>query len=199
MKISLTIVFCIFCVYQATSQEVKRSVILINGVAHVADLSTTGSVIAYYQSIPNYFNNPLSDKEIIAQAERIGLSNKGQVELYTNNPQEPELSKFRRVTEFTSDQRQYIAFSTGRAILNKTAVDQIRDLADLYQNQEISEIIINAYHDDTRRQRLLAENRSKAIRDLLITFGVNEQNIQRNLPYGNEGDQLYFVYLRTVE
>ena len=83
--------------------------------------------------------------------------------------------------------------------LNKKAVDQIRALADSFQNQEINEIIINAYHDDTSRQRLLAENRSMAIKDLLVTFGVNEFQIQRNLPYGNEGDQLYFVYLRTVK
>ena len=181
------------------SQDIKRGVILINGVAHVADLSNTGSVIAFYQSIPNYFNTDLSDSQIIARVEQQGLNSEGKVDLYTNSEDEPKLMDFKRVKEYSVDQKQYISFSRGRAILNKKAVDQIRALADSFQNQEINEIIINAYHDDTSRQRLLAENRSMAIKDLLVTFGVNEFQIQRNLPYGNEGDQLYFVYLRTVK
>jgi len=72
-------------------------------------------------------------------------------------------------------------------------------LADAYRSNEISEVIINAYHDDSQRQKRLALNRSKAIKDLLETFGIPNNHIQRNAPYGDEGDQLYFVYLRTVQ
>ncbi len=199
MRFVFSLLFLSISCLTLQSQDVKRAVILINGVAHVADLSNTGSVIAFYQSIPDYFNSSLSDSQIIARVERQGLSTEGKVDLYTNTEEEPELTDFKRVQEYSVDQKQYISFSRGRAILNKKAVDQIRALADSFQDQEISEIIINAYHDDTARQRLLAENRSKAIKDLLVTFGVTEFQIQRNLPYGNEGDQLYFVYLRTVE
>ena len=198
MRFVITIVFLLFAVVTASSQQAQRAIILINGIAHIADLSPNGSVIAFYQALPNYFNSNDSDQEFIALLEQQGLKERGSLDLYADRD-DPLQTNFARVQEYAGNEKQYIAFTRERAILSRDAVSQIKSLADAYRSNEISEVIINAYHDDSQRQKRLALNRSKAIKDLLETFGIPTNQIQRNAPYGDEGDQLYFVYLRTVQ
>ncbi len=177
--------------------DVKRSIILVNGVAHIADLTTNGSIVAQYQAIPNYFDNQLSDEQIIANAETQGLENGGSLELYADNldTDVPDITSFRRIDADKANSKQYIAFSRDRALLNRQAVDQIRTISDAYTAGQITQVTINSYHKDDIKSRTLAENRSKAIMDLLSTFGVDKSAIQVNLPYGTEDENLYFVYL----
>ncbi len=198
MRFVLTLVFVLFTVIASSGQQAQRAIILINGIAHIADLSPNGSVIAFYQSLPDYFKSGDSDQAFIARLEQQGLTERGSLDLYADQD-DPLQTNFERVQEYTADEKQYIAFTRGRAILSRDAVSQIKSLADAYRSNEISEVIINAYHDDSQRQKRLALNRSKAIKDLLETFGIPNNHIQRNAPYGDEGDQLYFVYLRTVQ
>jgi len=198
MRFVLTLVFVLFTVIASSGQQAQRAIILINGIAHIADLSPNGSVIAFYQSLPDYFKSGDSDQAFIARLEQQGLTERGSLDLYADQD-DPLQTNFARVQEYTADEKQYIAFTRGRAILSRDAVSQIKSLADAYRSNEISEVIINAYHDDSQRQKRLALNRSKAIKDLLETFGIPNNHIQRNAPYGDEGDQLYFVYLRTVQ
>ncbi len=199
--ILLLVLFFTINLSKSYTQSSSRTIVLINGTAHIVDLSTNGSILAQYQSIPDYFNSTKTNEQIIAEYETKGLNNLGQIELYTdyNQGKMPELSSFKKSEIVLDENKQYIAFSRGRAILNQKAVDQIRLISDAYQRNEIREIIINSYHDDSVRQRILAKNRSKAISDLLNTFGVQSKNIQINMPYGQENNQLYFVYLSFVK
>jgi outer membrane protein OmpA-like peptidoglycan-associated protein len=194
----ITIAIILLAALTAYSQQSQRAIILINGIAHIADLSPNGSVIAFYQSLPDYFKSNDSDQSFIARLEQQGLTEGGSLDLYADQD-DPLQTDFARIKEYSGDERQYIAFTRGRAILSRDAVSQIKSLADAYRSNEIKEVIINAYHDNSQRQKRLALNRSKAIKDLLETFGIPYKQIQRNAPYGDEGDQLYFVYLRTVQ
>ena len=198
MRFVITIAFIFFSALTAFSQQSQRAIILINGIAYVADLSPNGSVIAFYQSLPDYFKSRDSDESFIARIEQQGLTEGGSLDLYADQD-DPLQSNFARVEEYSGDEKQYIAFTRGRAILSKDAVNQIKSLANAYRSNDITEVIINAYHDNSQRQKRLALNRSKAIKDLLGAYGVPYSQIQRNAPYGDEGDQLYFVYLRTVQ
>lgn len=198
MRFVITIALIYFLSIAAFSQQSQRAIILINGIAHVADLSPTGSVIAFYQSLPDYFDSSDSDQSFIARLEEQGLTEGGSLDLYADQD-DPLKSNFARVKEYSEEEKQYISFTRGRAILSKDAVNQIKSLADAYRSNDINEVIINAYHDNSQRQKRLALNRSKAIKDLLGAYGVPYSQIQRNAPYGDEGDQLYFVYLRTVQ
>lgn len=199
----ITFIVLLFA-YAASSyaQGTVRSIILVNGEPFIADLTVNGSVVAKYQKVPDYFTNGLDDKAIIANAERQGLKSEGSIELYADNLDDapiPALSEFRSISDDNIDSKQYVAFSRGRAILNRQSVDQIRAISDAYQTGQISEVVINAYHNDTEQSRILAKNRGKAISDLMTTFGMSPTSIQVNMPYGSESDQLYYVYLSFVQ
>lgn len=192
------IAFAIICAINLNGQKLVRSIILINGEPYIADLTVNGSVVDRYQKVPDYFNSNLKDEQIIAIAEKKGLISEGNIELYADkldNDDIPSLNSFRPSFDDISDNKQYIAFSRNRAILNQQAVDQIRNISDAYQSGKVSKVTVNAYHFDTEASRILARNRGNAITDLLVTFGLPETNIEVNMPYGKEDDQLYYVYL----
>lgn len=199
------IAFLVFSVFtiSAFAQNAKRAIILVNGTAVVADLASNGSVVQRYQSIPSYFNNNLSDQQIIAQAEASGLRPEGELQLYAESIDEeviPQLSTFRKTEDFTADgECQYIAFSRGRALLNQQAVDQVRSIADAYLSGRIAKINISSYHRDSNASRTLAQNRANALVDLLTTFGMSLDAIEVRTPYGIEADHLYHVYLSFGE
>jgi hypothetical protein len=194
----LLFAIALFTFFDLIGQNNIRSIVLINGEPFIADLSVNGSIVAKYQNVPDYFTNGLDDQQIIALAEKKGLISGGSLELYTDNLDDdkiPDISTFKNISTEPSNNKQYIAFSRGRAILNRVSVDQIRAISDAYTENKISSITINAYHKDTEESRILAANRGNAISRLLSTFGVNSNDIQVNMPYGADGDQLYFVYL----
>ena len=187
-----------FAFFDLIGQNNTRSIILINGEPFIADISVNGSIVAKYQNVPDYFTNNLDDQQIIARAEKKGLLAGGSIELYADNLEDdkiPDINSFKKLSADPADKKQYIAFSRGRAILNRVSVDQIRAISDAYTAKKISSITINAYHKDTEESRILASNRGNAISRLLNTFGVDNNDIQVNMPYGADGDQLYFVYL----
>lgn len=197
-RLLVLIAFAIICAINLNGQKLVRSIILINGEPYIADLTVNGSVVDRYQKVPDYFNSNLKDEQIIAIAEKKGLISEGNIELYADkldNDDIPSLNSFRPSFDDISDNKQYIAFSRNRAILNQQAVDQIRNISDAYQSGKVSKVTVNAYHFDTEASRILARNRGNAITDLLVTFGLPETNIEVNMPYGKEDDQLYYVYL----
>lgn len=199
----ITLTILLFSGLQSVeAQKVIRSIILINGEPYIADLTSNGSVLDRYQKVPEYFTSQLNDEQIIAMAEKKGLISEGTIELYAESLDSediPSLSEFRPDIESITASKQYIAFTRNRAILNQKAVDQIRAISDAYQAGNLSSVIINAYHMDTESSRILARNRGNAITDLLITFGMPQSNIEINMPYGNQDDQLYYVYLSFTQ
>jgi len=79
MRFVLTLVFVLFTVIASSGQQAQRAIILINGIAHIADLSPNGSVIAFYQSLPDYFKSGDSDQAFIARLEQQGLTERGSI------------------------------------------------------------------------------------------------------------------------
>lgn len=184
---------------QLEAQDNKRAIILINGTAYVADLAPNGSILHRYQSVPDYFSNGATDQQIIAKAESQGLNSDGSLELYAESLDSelvPDIQTFRRVEDYLAEgESQYIAFSRDRALLNQKAVDQVRSIADAFVAGRLSRLTIRSFHHDTTKSRTLANNRSKALFDLLTTFGMSASAIDIETPYGAEDDQLYYVYL----
>lgn len=197
MRYLLQIAFFLI-IANASAQQAQRTVIMINGKTHLADVAQDGSIIARYQQIPDYFNGTLSDDQVIASIERSGLQSDGQISFYASDLDDntpPILSSFSYETEVPNSEERFILFSRNRAILNQQAVDKIRSIADQYEVGRLNQITMQAYYSETEASVILARNRTKAIKDLLMTFGMPENQISIETVRGNQDAHPYIVYL----
>jgi len=177
-----------------TQNDPFKAIVLINGEAYLVDLTESGNISATYQKINNYFNSSESHNAILARLSNGSLSENGTSIVFYEKEVEPEVSfAAENKAAITPGNAQYVGFSPRRALLQKQAVDQIRAIANQYQNGIIQSISITSHHRDTYESRSLARNRAKAIYDLLGAFGVSTGIIQMDTPYAPPGSKTDFV------
>lgn len=155
----------------------KRAIVLINGKAHLVDMEDNGNIITIYQVLENYFTSSQSANALLNKANQ-SATKTGEGIVFFEREEEPQPTYIEQNSQpVVYGNEQYIGFSPERAILIKSAVQQIRNIADSFQEGQISHIKITSYHRDTYRSRSLARNRAFAIQDLLIAFGVPPEEI----------------------
>jgi len=172
----------------------QKAIVLINGVAYLVDVTPKGSIIATYQKIDNYFNTSESHNSLLTRLSKGSISEDSKSIVFYEKEAEP-------VKSFASENNapiltgnsHYIGFSPSRAILKKTAVDQIRKIAKSYEHGNLTNILIQSYHQDSYKSRSLARNRANAISDLLKAFGVPQHVVTKETPYGGPNTKADYV------
>ncbi len=179
-----------FCFGQ---QETIKAIVLINGTAYLVDVTPKGDITTTYQKIENYFQTAESHSSIMTRLSKAERSESGSIVFYEQQSEPvPSFSEEnKKPVDVGND--QYIGFSPDRAILLKTAVDQIRRMADGYRTGTISKIAVTSYFLNNYRSKSLARNRAKAINDLLIAFGVPQSQISIATLPGNLNAKIDFV------
>jgi len=177
---------------QAQAQQI-RTVVLINGVPYMADVSSNGDILQRYQKIDDYFTAPESHTSIVSRLSKTSEVTGPSIVLFEKQ-EEPTPSYTEEnkapILEGTS---QYLGFSPQKAILTKTAVDQIRKIAEEYQAGLIGKIEILSYHHDNYRSRAIARNRARGIKELLVAFGTPYPNVDFDIRDASAGTKLDFV------
>ena len=180
-------------------QPSKRGIVLIDGIAFVVEMSDKGAILARFKKIDDYFETSLSDEEIVASIDPNVVIDRTVIDFYLDDasdedgsadPIPPALPEMDVESESSS---QYVSFALNRAVLNTQAVHQIRKISQTYLVGQIDKIEILSFHKGDRTTRLLAQNRSKAISDLLQTFGVNKNAILINVDRAPSDANLAFV------
>ena len=179
--------------------DLIRTIVLINGLPFMVDVTAEGDITEIYQNVPEYFSSRTDHNSLVQK--------------YSNNP-EPQVTSIvffekeeEPIPSFTEENKrpieygnnQYIGFSPDRALLLKNAVDQIRRIADGYRNNEIGAISVTSYHRASYRSRALARNRAKAIKDLLGAFGMPASLIQTRTTVITPGSKVDFVQVAFSE
>lgn len=172
-----------------------KAVVLINGAAHLVDVSRDGNISNVYQRIDNYFTTKEGHASIVKRLSKDAQPDGSQIAFF--NKEEEPLPSFTEENKLPVkiDGQQYIGFSPGRALLQKAGVDQIRKIAKGYRNGGISAIRIDSYYEDNYRSKSLARNRAQAIKDLLQAFGMPEVNIATSTAQGSIEVKVDFVQL----
>ncbi len=158
---------------QNTDPTTKKAIVLINGEAYLVDVTPKGLITATYQKISNYFTTSESHQNMLVRLSGGQLNETGDKIVFYEKESEP-LPSFQSENQqsLTAEAQRFIGFSPGKAVLNKGAVDYIREIAQGYKNGQITLVKINALYINSYRSRSLARNRAHAIRGLLGAFGV---------------------------
>lgn len=170
-----------------------RTIVLINGEPFLVDVLPNGDITAQYQKVDNYFSSSESHDNILARETKKDSQPSSSL-VFFENEEEP-------VVPFTEENlapilpgnEQYIGFSPGKAILQKAAVDQIRKISKEQRGGLFRLIGIRSYNRNNFRSRALSRNRAKAIKDLLIAFGVPENQIASQTLEGTSETKVDFV------
>lgn len=147
------------------------TIILINGTPHLVNLDDEGHILEIIQTVPYYFESDLTHEEIMDGL--LKQKNQDQKSFYASNEDRfiaPEEVDILETAEF-------IRFISGKALLDRVAVNRIRQISNDYANGGVSNINLNIIYENTTISELLTDNRLASVRDLLIAFGVNEYDI----------------------
>jgi len=139
-------------------EDVKKTIILINGIAVLVDIDANGKVINNYLLVPDYFSSNDAHDLLVEKAE---------VEY------EEELAIL--------DRSKLIIFGEESAMLNEAAVDNIRTLANLYNYGSIQNVNITAGHVENADDEDTVNDRINAITQMLEDFGVKEGDISADV------------------
>lgn len=175
-----------------------RTVVLINGVPFLADVSTEGDILHRYQQVDNYFTTKESHRSIVSRLSDSPEISGDPIAVFPK--QEEPIPSFTEENKapILSGEAQYIGFSPDKAILTKSAVDQIRKIADQYQAGQIGDILIISYHLDNYRARSLARNRARGIKELLSAFGTPREKVDFEIRDVSIGTKIDFVQVQFL-
>ena len=163
------------------------TIILINGEPHLVYLDDVGQIVEIIQTVPYYFSSNLTHEQIVA----------GLIEQKENSPTNfYAANEDRFITREEIDvleNAEFIKFIPKKALLNRAAVDRIRQIANDYVDGGISNIKLSIVYKNTRVSQLLADNRLNSVKDLLIAFGVDEQSLSTQKDFRELLDDNPFV------
>ena len=165
----------------------------------MVEVSQKGAILARYKVLEDYFESNLSDADIIATVDPNIVIDRNVIDFYLDEETDvdgsadpkPPIATRSQSEEFTTN--QYVSFALNRAVLNTQAVIQIRKISQSYVSGQIKDIEILSFHTGDRTTSLLAQNRTKAISDLLQTFGVRERDISIKIEIAQAEANLAFV------
>ena len=138
--------------------EIKKTIILINGAPFLVDIDDTGKVVYNYLLVENYFKSEETHENLIEKAEE----------------------EYNEELSMLSNSR-LIIFDEQSSLLDDMAVDNIRELANKYNSGILQNINITAGYQPNERDEIEAEDRISAISQLLLDFGVKEGDISADL------------------
>ncbi len=195
-QVMMMIAFLISGAYLNAQEDPVRTIVLINGNAHLVDVAVNGDLVAIYQRVEGLFTSGESTTSIIDRLSKDQPAPSGQIVFFEKEEEPiPSFSEENKQPIITGSS-QYIGFSPERALLLNTAVDQIRKIADQFEVGVVQSITVISYHLDNYRSRSLARNRAKAIKDLLMAFGVNGLNISTLTSAVSPDSKLDFVQVK---
>jgi len=176
----------------AQSSQV-RTVVLINGVPYMVDISPRGDILQRYQRVDDYFTAKESHESIVPRLSQEPTITGSSIVLYEK--EEEPIPSFTEENKLPilSGASQYIGFSPDKAVLTKAAVDQIRTIADQHQEGQINNIQIVSYHVDSYRSRSIARNRARGIKELLGAFGTSRDKVGFEIRDASVGTKVDFV------
>jgi hypothetical protein len=176
-----------FVTFLGTQDRLQTTIILINGEANLVVLDDMAFIVEILQTVPYYFNSNLSHEEIVQGL--IEQKEKGNKIFYANNE-----DRFVSNEEIDVLQNaEFIKFSPSKALLNRVAVSRIRQIAQDYQDGGIDEINLSIIYKDSSISELLTDNRLESVKDLLIAFGVDGNDIITEKQMRNQYDNNPFV------
>lgn len=192
-KLSVILFFLIYSFSANGQEELQKAIVLINGTAHLVDVSRNGDIVEIYQSIENYFTTQESHKSILTRLSKDPNASGKEIVLFEQEREPVPTFKNENTKPVEVGNDQYIEFSPGRALLRKLGVDQVRRITKNYQSGSIRKIDIVSYHDGTFRSKALARNRASAIQDLMIAFGVSKSDIGKSNTQGSKDTKLDYL------
>ncbi|MEE9373300.1 MAG: hypothetical protein V3V00_09630 [Saprospiraceae bacterium] len=141
-----------------TGDELKKTIILINGAPFLVDIDHNGKVVNNYLLVHNYFTSNDSHENLVVKAE----------------------SEYEEEVAFLNSSR-LIIFNETSTLLNEVAVNNIRDLANLYNRGVLQNVNITAGQVSKDIDEPNTESRINAITQLLRDFGVKEGDISADI------------------
>ena len=144
--------------YTLMNKYLIKTIILINGTPFLVDLDEEGDVVRNYVMVADYFESLESHESMVSRM---------------STEYEAEMAHLQN--------SRLIIFPEDLALLNDTAVDNIRDVARLYSKGFLQNINITASHDDDNSDEALANYRVDAVYQLLTDFGVEEGDISADM------------------
>ena len=176
-----------FVTFLGTQDRLQTTIILINGEANLVVLDDMAFIVEVLQTVPYYFSSNLSHEEIVQGL--IEQKEKGNKIFYANNE-----DRFVSNEEIDVLQNaEFIKFLPSKALLNRVAVSRIRQIAQDYQDGGIDEINLSIIYKDSSISELLTDNRLDSVKDLLIAFGVEANDIITEKQMRNQYDNNPFV------
>ena len=176
-----------------SQQEIKKAIVLINGDAHLVDISPKGDIVNTYQRIDNYFSLKESPSQLIARFANVPAMKNSAITFFESEKEPEPTFKIENKAPVITGNSQFIGFSPGRAVLQKQAVNQIRKISKAYRDGQIQSITATSYYSDNYRSRSLSRNRAKAIKDLLIAFGLPSNIINTQTVVGANNVKIDYV------
>lgn len=138
--------------------NLKKTIILINGAPFLVDLDENGKVVYNYLLVSDYFKSDESHENLVEKAEE---DYDEEIAMLSNS--------------------RLIIFDETSALLNEAAIDNIRELANQYNRGILQNINITAGHEETEDDEIKVEDRISAISQLLLDFGVEEGDISADI------------------
>jgi len=167
--------------------SLKRTIILINGDPHLVVIDDRGNLVETIQAVPYYFASDLTHEEIVAGLSR-QLKDENSV-FYANNE-----DRFVSKDEIdVAENVELIQFLPQKALLNREAVNRIRQIANEYRKGGIDKISLSIIQKSTNVSRLLTENRMNSVKDLMVAFGVDSTDLLTSIDRREGYDDNPFV------
>ena len=145
------------------------TIILINGIPHFVILDEDYYINLVIQSVPDYFESELTHEAIVRNliaSPSFQEKTSGSIASQLDNEEVLLLENV-----------EFIQFLPNRAILDRIAVDRIRGIAQQYTESEMTSIYLKISHQSSTASKALAENRIYSVKDLLMSFGVDQYAI----------------------
>ena len=158
------------------SDQVKKTIILINGSAFLVDMNVEGKIVTNYLMIEDYFTSNDTHETLIEKASKIYDLEFGILE-----------------------RSKLIIFAEGSSLLDDSAVDNIRRLSTLFVKSPSQNINITFGQSENKESNILSENRVSAIRQLLKDFGVKEGDMSTDVKIYRSELPNQFVKIELVK
>ncbi len=136
-----------------TAEDMLTTIILIDGDAHLVDLSEGGELLISYGVVTEYFASSKTHEEIV----------------------DASMTKYREEVEDDLDRIKFLSFESYSAVLNQVAINHIREMAVRAEEDANSNILITVGTTDPMVKEDLRVNK---VVELFTNFGVDTDRIE---------------------
>ncbi len=189
----ILLVFGVSATNAWSQSSTVRSVVLIDGIPFLADISSSGDILQKFQRIDDYFSTQESHNSIVSRLSESPQPAGESIVLFEKQKEPVPTFTEENKAPILTGENQYLGFSPDKAILTKSAVDQIRKIADQHQEGQINDIFIISYHLDSYRSRAIARNRARGVKELLGAFGTPRGQVDFEIRDASIGTKIDFV------